>query len=98
MKFISGYFLYADAALGKPETQTVLSSPMVPYSPETNICFHFWFAMPKNEGIRTLKVFIELPAGDQTLIWEYQSKLDFWNHAQMEINQGADEFKVRISY
>ena len=37
----AAYFLWADATLGKPDTNTAISSPIVATS--SQVCFEFWF-------------------------------------------------------
>ena len=47
-------------------------------------------------GIRTLKILVETAADTQYLVWEFQTKTDFWNHGQVKIEMGAEEFKARL--
>ena len=39
----TNYFIWADAALGNPDTQTAISSPQ--FSTTKPFCFSFWFAL-----------------------------------------------------
>ena len=45
----AAYFLWADATLGKPESNTLLSSPVV--STSSNVCFDFWFDLKVSRSL-----------------------------------------------
>ena len=45
------------------------------------------------DGIRTLKIEIQSGSYMPATIWEFQSKLDFWEYGQVELGAN-DGFKV----
>ena len=104
----TSYFLWADAASGNPDTLTAISSPQFSTTKPFCFTFWFdltvrnhlrikkgliKLSLQHGDGIRTLKVEIQSGSYMPATIWEFQSKLDFWEYGEVELGAN-DGFKV----
>ena len=107
----SEYFLWADAILGTPLSETSLSSPVV--DTFQKVCFSFWYdlsvcrtlsiiyakllPLQHGEGIQDLKVLTEeVGSARQNVVWQYSTTVEYWLLGKVQV-QMMEKFKLIVT-